>query len=128
MATISTPRTQSPAPPRVQSPIISQSPAGTPASSVRPSLELPIAEGRAVSPAPPNAAQRRNRAALRDYYNLKSQIPPHGPLSRTASIASTTSNGTTSTLAALDDPSSTSALISQLDQADFNDEASKSCT
>lgn len=110
MATISSPR------------IISQSPSTTPASSVRPSLDLSRADGRAPSPALPNAAQRRNRVALRDYYNLKAQNPgqprPSAP-SRTASIASTTSNGTSS---ALDDPL-TSPSLSQLDQPDFNAEA-----
>ncbi len=120
MATISTPRAQSPAPPRVQSPITSQSPLGTPSSSVRPSLDIPRHEGRPLSPAPTNASQRRNRAALRDYYNLKAKTSPRPNVSRTASIASTTSNGTASTLPAFDDASTSSTFRSQLDEADFD--------
>jgi vacuolar protein sorting-associated protein 51 len=72
-----------------------------------------------VSPAPPNATQRRNRVALRDYYNLKSQSAghPHNTIpSRTGSVTSIASNGTAS---AFDDPP-TSLSLSQLDQADFN--------
>ena len=117
MATISTPCAQSPAPPRVQSSIISHSPSSTPSSSVHPSLDIPRIEVRSTSPAPPNALQRRNRAALRDYYNLKSKTSAHPNLSRTASIASTTSTGTTSTLTALDD------TRSQLDEANFDVES-----
>ncbi len=114
MATITTPR--------VQSPTITYSPSGTPSSSVRPSLDLPRIDGRATSPAPPNASQRRNRAALRDYYNLKAKSSPQPNLSRTASIASTTSNGTASTLAAFDDPLISSTFRSQLDEAEFDAE------
>jgi vacuolar protein sorting-associated protein 51 len=120
MATISTQRTQSPAPQRVQSPPITQSPAGTPSSSVRPSLDIPQVDGRPTSPAPANASQRRNRVALRDYYNLKSKNSPLPNLSRTASITSTTSNGTTSTLTALDDGAISSTFRSQLDEENFD--------
>jgi vacuolar protein sorting-associated protein 51 len=122
MATISTPRPQSPAPQRVQSPITSQSPLGTPSSSVRPSLDIPRVDGRPTSPAPTNASQRRNRAALRDYYNLKSKTSLPN-VSRTASIASTTSNGTASTLTAFNDASASSTFRSQLDEADFDAES-----
>jgi vacuolar protein sorting-associated protein 51 len=105
----------------VQSPIVSQSPSGTPTSSVRPSLDVPIVDARSRSPIPPNSSQRRNRAALRDYYNLKSKDSPQSNnLSRTASIASTTSNGTSSTVTALDDAS---IFRSQLDEPDFDAEA-----
>lgn len=121
MATISTPRTQSPAPHRVQSPTISPSPSGTPSSSVRPSLDIPRVDTRSTSPAPQNASHRRNRAALRDYYNLKSKTPSRPDLSRTASITSTTSNGTASTLTALDDTISYT-FKSQLDEANFDAE------
>jgi vacuolar protein sorting-associated protein 51 len=123
MATISTPRAQSPAPQRVQSPTISQSTSVTPSSSVRPSLEIPRARARPRSPAPLNTSQRRNRAALRDYYNLKSKTSPQPNLSRTASIGSTASNGTTSTFTAHDDPPLSSPFRSQLDEADFDAEA-----
>ncbi len=107
----------------MQSPQAPHSSTSTPTSSVRPSLDLP-ANARSSSPAPNTTAQRRNRAALRDYYNLKAKNPAPAnttaqaqPLSRSASIASTTSTTTTapdphsssqdpsSLTAALDDPS-----------------------
>lgn len=122
MATITTPRTQSPAPQRVQSPIVSYSPSGTPTPSVRPSLDVPQGDHRAISPAPPSVSQRRNRAALRDYYNLKSKASTRPSASRTASIASTTSNGTTSTLTALEESSLSPSFGSQLDEANFDAE------
>lgn len=122
MATISTPRTQSPAPQRVQSPTITFSPSSTPSSSVRPSLDAPRIDARSTSPAPPNLSQRRNRAALRDYYNLKSKASPRPNPSRTSSLASTTSNGTTSTLTALDDSPLSSTFKSQLDEKNFDAE------
>jgi vacuolar protein sorting-associated protein 51 len=121
MATISTPRAQSPAPQRVQSPTI-YSPLATPTSTDRPPLEVPGVDARSTSPAPPNASQRRNRAALRDYYNLKAKTSPRPNFSRTASIASTASNGTTSTLTALEDSSFSPTFRSQLDEADFDAE------
>ncbi|KAL9114129.1 MAG: hypothetical protein Q9227_001901 [Pyrenula ochraceoflavens] len=63
------------------------SPTSTPTSSLRPSLDIqaPNAFARGTSPAPA-ANARRNRAALRDYYNLKN--PPSGHSGRTDSIAS----------------------------------------
>lgn len=120
MATISSPRTQSPAPQHVQSPTISHSPSATPSSSLRPSLDLSRFDTRSTSPAPPNTSQRRNKVALRDYYNLKSKPSPGADVSRTASVASITSNGTASTLTALEDSSVYSERRSQLDEVDFD--------
>lgn len=122
MATISTPRTQSPTPQRVQSPTLTFSPSSTPSSSVRPSLDVPRLDTRSTSPAPPNASQRRNRVALRDYYNLKSKAPPQQNPSRTASITSTTSNGTASTLTVVEDSPLSSTFRSQLDEESFDAE------
>jgi vacuolar protein sorting-associated protein 51 len=123
MATISTPRTQSPAPQRVQSPTITFSPSSTPSSSVRPSLDVTRRiDARSTSPAPPNPSQRNNRAALRDYYNLKSKASSRPNPSRTSSLASTTSNATASTLTALDDSSISSTFKSQLDEENFDAE------
>jgi vacuolar protein sorting-associated protein 51 len=122
MATISTPRTQSPAPHRVQSPTITFSPSSTPSSSVRPSLDVPRIDARSTSPAPPNPSLRKNRVALRDYYNLKSKLPSRPTPSRTSSLASTTSNATASTLTALDDSSISSTFKSQLDEENFDAE------
>jgi vacuolar protein sorting-associated protein 51 len=122
MATISTPRTQSPAPHRVQSPTITFSPSSTPSSSVRPSLDVPRVDARSTSPAPPNPSLRKNRAALRDYYNLKSKATSRPTSSRTSSLASTTSNATASTLTALDDSSISSTFKSQLDEESFDAE------
>jgi vacuolar protein sorting-associated protein 51 len=121
MATISTPRAQSPAPQRVQSPTL-YSPLATPSSADPPQLEVPGVDVCSTSSAPPNASQRRNRAALRDYDNLKSKTSPRPNVSRTASIASTTSNGTTSTLTTLEDSSLSPTFRSQLDEANFDAE------
>lgn len=71
---------------------------------------------------PSNASQRRNRVALRDYYNLKSKNSLQPDISRAASIASTASSGTTSTLTAFDDASISPSFNSQLDEADFDAE------
>ena len=72
---------------------------------------------RSSSPAPPT--QRRNRAALRDYYNLKTRPgDPAQPLSRTASIASTASDATLTSSA---QPEAAS-ITSQLDDSDFSPE------
>lgn len=94
------------------------SPSSTPTSSVRPSLDISRSNnsGRATSPVPSTNA-RRNRAALRDYYNLKTSNGARPP-SRTGSIASTSTvaatpltDGRASTdvedqaLSTLDDPS-----------------------
>ncbi len=123
MATITSPRIESPSNnPRVASPSLASPPhstTGTPSTS---SLDLSRNDPQAV---PPAATQRRNRAALRDYYNLKSKQtsqPASGNLSRTASIASTTSDSTvTSHLAAnnLSD-GGTSPLLAQLDDPSFH--------
>ena len=118
MATITSPRTESPAGNlHVTSP--SHSNSGTPSTS---SIDLPRNDPQ---PAPAaTTTQRRNRAALRDYYNLKSKPSPQpasGNLSRTASIASTTSESTiTSTLAANNvSDGGTSPLLAQLDDPSF---------
>ena len=122
MTTISSARPQSPAARNhVQSLPVQQSPSATPTSSVRASFDLPILN-RSSSPAPPSASQRRNRAALRDYYNLKSK-PPSQNVSSGASIASTTSNDTTTSNATfIGAPSSSDPLgiPPQLDEPDFD--------
>ena len=106
MATIVSPRPSSPAgTPRIKSPSI----ADTPTSSTRGSLDL----SSASTPRPP---QRRNRAALRDYYNLKK--PQAETLSRTASIASVASD---STLASIEPTGTTSTVTAQLDKQDFDE-------
>jgi len=122
MATITSPRPQSPGGSTRR-----QSPSLTPASSVRPSLDLSI-NGRSSSPAPgANVAQRRNRAALRDYYNLKSKAQAQQQnLTRPASIASTTSDSTVTSSATITDAlaqTEGSSLTSQLDKPDFDADA-----
>lgn len=119
MTTVTSPRGQSPAnTPRVKSPSI----ADTPTSPARPSVET-------TSQTPnPTKSQRRNRAALRDYYNLKSKS---GPVEATAegltraasttSIASDTTNTSATTLPA--DTASVSTLTAQLDDPTFDPEA-----
>jgi hypothetical protein len=120
---ITSPRPQSPAS-SVRSPQVPQSPALTPASSVRPSLDLP-AGARSASPAAGNPAQRRNRAALRDYYNLKAKghPAPAQDLSRTASVTSTTSDSTITSGVVAPSNDVSSALPSELDDPTFNTEA-----
>lgn len=152
MATITSPRSDSPAshhrPPRLTSPPIPQSPSlgGTPTSSVRPSFDLPHRTGSS-SPGPtplgggnahnnngPPASnpQRRNRAALRDYYNLKSKPQLQSsngtgtaggsqPLTRSTSIISTTSESSGQPLPSPNgQPSNTTTLPSQLDAPTFS--------
>lgn len=122
MATITSPRGESPASitPRIKSPSV----ADTPTSSVRGSFEVPRNTSTPSGSAPPQ--RRGNRAALRDYYNLKSKGPQPGNLSRTASITSTTSEFSTaasvSTLTEHNN-SATSALTAQLDNQDFDPQA-----
>ena len=122
MATITSPRPQSPAPlARVQSPQIPTSPSLTPSSSVRPSFDLPT-NVQSSSPAPPAVNQKRNRAALRDYYNLKNKSAHPQASGRTLSIASNASNETsTSTLVADSDLGENG--LSQLDEPGFDAEA-----
>ena len=119
---ITSPRPQSPAS-SIRSPQVPQSPSLASASSVRPSLDIP-AGIRSSSPAPGNPAQRRNRAALRDYYNLKAkgQSVQTQNLSRTASITSTTSEGTVTSSAAFGHDAA-SALPAELDESAFDAEA-----
>lgn len=111
MATITSPRNPSPAPssPRITSPSLVSDPS---VPSIRGSLEL----SRNSVP-----RARGNRAALRDYYNLKSNVPatPSG-LSRTASFTSTTSDSTATSSATLhDDHKTISALTAPLDNPSF---------
>ncbi|KEF62965.1 uncharacterized protein A1O9_00940 [Exophiala aquamarina CBS 119918] len=153
MATITSPRSESPAAnavARITSPQIPPSPSisGTPASSVRPSIEIPV-RANASSPSlqqqQQNATltpgstgtqtqQRRNRAALRDYYNLKAKAQaPSGAsgggthsMSRTASIASNASGSTvTSSVLAHQNTADASSLglPAQLDDPTFDAEA-----
>ncbi len=127
MATISSPRSESPAIsiPRITSPSI-PSTSGTPVSSVRPSFE--VTRNNSASPslqhASPiaNPAQRRNRAALRDYYNLKGRGPSGADydLSRKASIASNTSESTITSPTVVPE---SSTLTAQLDDPYFDAEA-----
>ncbi|RVX75260.1 hypothetical protein B0A52_00612 [Exophiala mesophila] len=151
MATITSPRSDSPAShhrlPRLTSPPIPQSPSlgGTPTSSVRPSFDLPHRTGSA-SPGPTplgggNAhnnnglaasnPQRRNRAALRDYYNLKSKPQPQSSngagtpggtqtLTRSASIVSAASDSAGQPLPSPNDQISHTTLPSQLDSPSFS--------
>src|SRR2546423_9489822 len=130
MATTSSPRPQSPASStRMQPPQVPQSPSNTPTSSVRTSLDLPApTNARSSSPAPTSNAHNRNRAALRDYYNLKSKVPgPHDP-SRTTSDASPTSAATITSIAIPDtatqptDSASTSISTAALDDPSFEAE------
>ena len=115
MATITSPRTESPAGTiRVTSPTSSNT--GTPSTS---SIDLPRPENQ---PAPAATTQRRNRAALRDYYNLKNKPSPQpqsGNLSRSASIASTTSDSTITSHATNNASDGTSPLLAQLDDPSF---------
>lgn len=119
MATITSPRATSPAPtPRITSPSLPSitSPVSTPTSSVRPSLDLPRTDV-------PQQPHRRNRAALRDYYNLKAR--PTSQLARTNSVASNASDSTTtSTLpgggGSRADETDTSPLLTRLDEPEFD--------
>ncbi|KAK5045268.1 hypothetical protein LTR84_009374 [Exophiala bonariae] len=138
MATITSPRSESPAAnpiPRITSPQIPHSPSigGTPTSSVRPSIEIPV-RGTTSSPSlqqngsgqQPHTQQRRNRAALRDYYNLKAKGAPAGgggggngagsmhSVSRTASIASNASEYSASGNATAEDRAASSSVSAQL--------------
>ncbi|KAJ9646790.1 hypothetical protein H2204_000482 [Knufia peltigerae] len=139
MATITSPRSESPVItiPRITSPSI-PSTSGTPVSSVRPSFDVPRitsnAPGSPSQHATPvsvsNPSQRRNRAALRDYYNIKRPSGASGTtdlgLSRKTSIASNASDSTvvTSSSAFVPEPSSSSSLTGpQLDDASFDAEA-----
>ena len=127
MATITSPRTDPIQ--RITSPSISSA-NGTPTSSVRPSLELPRANGPLSPATQQNAApiaataQRRNRAALRDYYNLKAKAPRTGVgpeqrnITRTASVTSIASDSTITSSTAV--PESTASVLSaQLDEPSF---------
>ena len=122
MATITSPRAPSPAPtPRITSPSVPSitSPASTPTSSVRPSLEVPRADAPPANNTTQN--QRRNRAALRDYYNLKAR--PTSQLARSGSTGSNTSSATaTSTAGTKPDPnnSDTSPYLTRLDEPNFD--------
>lgn len=115
----------------MQSPNLPQSPSYTPTSSVRASLDLSSNTNvRSSSPGPNSTAQRRNRAALRDYYNLKSKPPGPGPPNprRTGSDASTTSAVTVTSTAAPDastqptDAASTPISTAPLDDPAFEPE------
>ncbi|KIV83693.1 hypothetical protein PV11_05695 [Exophiala sideris] len=131
MATITSPRSESPAIPRITSPS-TPSASGTPTSSVRPSFDIPRS-GAASAALPqhgtpvPNAAQRRNRAALRDYYNLKAArsggagAGADHDLSRKASIVSNASDSTITSYAA--NNADQESLTTQLDDPSFDAEA-----
>lgn len=107
---------QSPRPPQLLSPT------STPASSVRPSLDIPQTQSQAslsgmVTPSGAPANARRNRAALRDYYNLKTGSGARSPSRRSSVTSTSTVTATPLTdsrastdiddhaLSALDDPS-----------------------
>lgn len=123
MATITSPRTHSPAN-NVRSPSIAET------SSTRGSFELNQNTRSSLSTGPsaqqPPTARRGNRAALREFYNLKNKpsTPTPGHLSRTASITSTSSNITSATLTDLDASNNkTSALTAPLDIESFDAES-----
>jgi vacuolar protein sorting-associated protein 51 len=121
MATISSPRASSPAAtPRITSPSIASvnSPLGTPTSSHRSSLDYTRDPTTPTAKDPTPKPARRNRAALRDYYNLKPHAPST-PIQRTASITSTISNSTTTTVTDLDTPTATN-LPASLDTPSFS--------
>lgn len=139
MATIISPRSESPAIsiPRITSPSIAST-SGTPTSSVRPSIDIPrsntaspaLQQHGTAGPGPgAGTTQRRNRAALRDYYNLKSRGPSGAStidqheLSRKTSMASNASDSTitSSTPLAAEPPSPT--LTAQMDDPAFDAEA-----
>ncbi|OAL35824.1 hypothetical protein AYO20_04974 [Fonsecaea nubica] len=133
MATIAPSRSDSPANTiqRITSPSI-PSPGGTPSSSVRPSIDLarnnasspsPSLQQTATLAAPPSSTQRRNRAALRDYYNLKSKAASQErrDVSRSASITSATSDSTIATTSTAI-PETTSSLTAHLDDPSFDAE------
>ncbi|OAP58515.1 hypothetical protein AYL99_07605 [Fonsecaea erecta] len=138
MATIAPARSDSPANPvqRITSPSIG-SPGGTPSSSVRPSFDLPRNNASSSSPSlqqnatlasPASTTQRRNRAALRDYYNLKSKgasaaSHEHRDISRTASITSTTSDSTIATTSTAIPEAPSSSLAAHLDDPSFDAES-----
>ncbi len=124
MATITSPRTESPAGnARVNSPPVPYSPSltgtETTTSSVRPSVELARNDSSSKPAAGP--AQRRNRAALRDYYKLKSQPGQAEGLNRTASITSNASDSTI-TYSAPTLNNDTSPLLAKLDDPSFDAE------
>ncbi|KAH0845614.1 hypothetical protein AYO21_05540 [Fonsecaea monophora] len=126
MATIAPSRSDSPANiQRITSPSI-PSPGGTPSSSVRPSIDLARNNASSPSPslaAPPSSTQRRNRAALRDYYNLKSKAASQErrDVSRSASITSATSDSTIATTSTAI-PETTPSLTAHLDDPSFDAE------
>ena len=119
MATITSPRATSPsATPRITSPSIASlnSPVGTPTSSLRPSFDLPRDTTGNETTANP---KRRNRAALRDYYNLKSR--PGALSQRSASTASNISDSTvTSSTTVADNQNDSSPPLAQLDGPTFS--------
>ncbi|KPI40581.1 uncharacterized protein AB675_7808 [Cyphellophora attinorum] len=120
MATITSPRASSPAAtPRITSPSIASvnSPLGTPSSSHRSSLDYTRDPTTPTAKDPTPKPARRNRAALRDYYNLKPHAPST-PVQRTASITSTISNSTTTTVTDLDTTST--SLPASLDTPSFS--------
>ncbi|EXJ89977.1 hypothetical protein A1O3_03044 [Capronia epimyces CBS 606.96] len=145
MATITSPRSESPAIglSRITSPTMASA-SVTPTSSVRPSLDIP--RTNTPSPAPQQHAfasaststtsHRRNRAALRDYYNLKGRgasgagaahAQDHN-LSRTASMASNASASTVTSIVPSAEPSellssAPSSLTARLDDPDFEAES-----
>lgn len=129
MATITSPRSNSPAIP-MASPSL-PSAVNTPTSSTRHSIELPTPNQAPNNPAV--STQRRNRAALRDYYHLKSKqaaasqpnistgTTPH--LSRTDSITSTSSDATHLSSATLTTDAGNTSLPNTLDDPSFDADA-----
>ncbi|KAL2431193.1 hypothetical protein ABEF95_001607 [Exophiala dermatitidis] len=144
MATITSPRSESPAVgvPRIITSPLSPSPSGpngnghgnghghgTPlsSSSTRPSFDVPRTSTSSPAPSLQQQQQhRRNRAALRDYYNLKGggrdQHHENLNISRTASIASNASDSTitSTTIPTESSTTSTTTLTAQLDDPAFD--------
>ncbi|KAL2023736.1 hypothetical protein VTK56DRAFT_1450 [Thermocarpiscus australiensis] len=117
MSTIASPRDPSaPFPRRANSSIV------TPTSSSRPSLDIPASASGSPNPTPPSTTttttnpqnKRANRAALREYYNLRSRSTPT-PTPTVAIIADTTDATTSTSTSIITNPFDT-----ELDQPDFD--------
>ncbi|TVY24838.1 Vacuolar protein sorting-associated protein 51-like protein [Lachnellula hyalina] len=110
MSTIASPREPSVNGRRV--PIISTT---TPSSSSRPSLEIPRSSESSPNRGPSLAQPKRaNRAALREYYNLKKAQE------ETSTTPSTPINDAASEASSIHDSSNSEVLESELDHAHFD--------
>ncbi|RMZ87849.1 hypothetical protein DV736_g4929, partial [Chaetothyriales sp. CBS 134916] len=122
MAIITSPRTESPtgnAAATSPSRPYSSRETETPTSSVRASVELTHNNGSTTASKTDNVAnQRRHRAALRDYYKLKSQLPSGADGSNgTASVSD--SKSPSPAPPPVNDDSPSGSLLSKLDDPSF---------